>query len=67
MGSVVAVAAEPVVEGLGSGFFVVPGLLVDPSWFEGLAATFHISVLLGVAGFSPRSGSQSRKRRNPLP
>ena len=51
MGSVVVVVVEPVGEGLGSGFFVGPGLPVGPFWFEGLAVAFRFAVLLGVLGF----------------
>ena len=49
-GSVVIVVVEPVGEGLGSGFFVGPGLLVDPLWFQGLVVAFHLPVLLRVVG-----------------
>ena len=51
MGSVVVVVVEPVGEGLGSGFFVGPGLPVGPFGFEGLVVAFHFAVLLGEEGF----------------
>ena len=68
MGSVVVVVVEPVGEGLGSGFFVGPGLLADPLWFQGLVVAFRLPVLLGAGGldgyvFDPVAFEERLNRR----